>query len=84
MNGITVTDAGQGSTAYLVQGVESAAAVNQAKKHHANTVGCDFYDLNARTFGERDDGTLVVVVGPKRNPHRLAAAEPRQQPEADD
>jgi len=82
MNGVTVTDAGEGSTAYLVQGVESAAAVNQAKKHHANAVGCGFYDLNARTFGERDDGTLVVVVGPERARHRLAAAEPRTQPEA--
>lgn len=66
-----------------VSGVKSDAAVNQAKKALADRRGCDFYDLKARKFDEQDGTTLVVVMGPAENAHRLAGAEPRTQPEAD-
>ncbi|AFH22456.1 hypothetical protein OSG_eHP27_00020 [environmental Halophage eHP-27] len=82
MNGVTVKESALGATVYVVEGVESAAAVNQAKKAHVDAVGCAFYDLTARKVPDERHGTTVVVVGPERETHRLAAAEPRTQPEA--
>lgn len=79
VQGVTITETETHASVYVVEGIPSGnSAANQAKKAHANRYGLDFGEVVARKVQTEDGTHTVLVMGGDK--HRLAAAEPRRQP----